>query len=97
MREVTTVRISDQIAIRRRPNRSITEPTSGAAKSPGIAVSATTRPALVAVPVISNAIHGIAIKTMEPEMMLVIDANCKKINGFRLRFCATKGLEPKVT
>jgi hypothetical protein len=38
-----------------------------------------------------------AINTMEPEMMLVIDASCKKINGVRLRFCETKGLETKVT
>jgi hypothetical protein len=38
-----------------------------------------------------------AIKTMEPEMMLVIEASCKKINGVRLRFCSTAGLESKVT
>jgi hypothetical protein len=38
-----------------------------------------------------------AINTMEPEMMLVIEASCKKINGVRLRFCATPGLESKVT
>jgi hypothetical protein len=37
-----------------------------------------------------------AIKTMEPEMMLVIEASCKKINGVRLRF-VSRGLEPKVT
>jgi hypothetical protein len=95
--EVTTVSSSDQIATLLRPNRSITEPTTGAMSRPGIAVKATTSPALVAVPVISSAIQGIAINTMEPEMMLVIEASCKKIKGVRLRVCATSGLEAKVT
>jgi hypothetical protein len=56
---------------------------------PGIAVKATTNPALVAVPVISRAIQGIAINTMEPEITLAMEASCKKTNGVRLRFCAT--------
>jgi hypothetical protein len=53
----------------------MTEPTIGAIKSPGIAVAASTRPALAAEPVISRAIQGIAIKTIDPEITLEIEAN----------------------
>jgi hypothetical protein len=51
-----------------------------------MAVKETTNPAAVEVPVNSRAIHGIAIKTIEPEMTLVIDAICSNTNGAKLRF-----------
>jgi hypothetical protein len=51
-----------------------------------MAVSDTTRPAAVEVPVISRAIQGIAINTIAPEITLVIEANWSIINGAKLRF-----------
>jgi hypothetical protein len=61
------------------------EPMIGDRIKPGIAVIETTRPAAVEVPVISRAIQGIAIKTIEPEITAVSDASCKKMNGAILR------------
>ena len=84
--EVNTVRSSDQLAAFLRPTLSIKDPITGESNSPGIAVSDTTRPAAVEVPVISRAIHGIAIKTIAPEITLVIEANWSRINGAKLRF-----------
>jgi hypothetical protein len=64
----------------------MTDPRIGESSSPGIAVRETTNPAAVEVPVISSAIQGIAINTIEPEMTLVIDAICSNTNGAKLRF-----------
>jgi hypothetical protein len=86
MSEVRTVSSSDQLAMFLRPSLSITDPRTGESSSPGIAVKDTTKPAAVEVPVISSAIHGIAIKTIEPEITLVSDASWSKTNGARLRF-----------
>ena len=82
---VSAVKSSAQMATKRLPKRSMTEPISGAMSSAGIAVVATTNPAAPAEPVSSRASQGMAIKTMEPEMTLVIDANCSKTNGASLR------------
>jgi hypothetical protein len=89
-REVSTVRSSDQPAAFLLPTLSIKDPITGESNNPGIAVSDTTRPAAVEVPVISRAIQGIAIKTIAPEITLVIEANWSRINGAKLRF--TKNL-----
>jgi hypothetical protein len=86
MSEVRTVSSSDQLAIFLRPSLSITEPSTGDSSSPGIAVSETTKPAAVEVPVISRAIQGMAMKTIEPEITLVMEASWSKTNGARLRF-----------
>jgi hypothetical protein len=77
MTEVTTVKISTQTEVRFQPTLSIIEPMIGERIRPGIAVIETTNPAAVEVPVISSAIQGMAIKTIEPEMMLVSEASCK--------------------
>jgi hypothetical protein len=50
-------------------------PRIGPKKIPGIDVKATSAPALAADPVISRASQGRAIKTMEPEMTLVMFEN----------------------
>ena len=73
--ETNTVSNSARTAIFLLPNRSMIEPMTGAIKSPGIAVAATTNPALAALPVISRAIHGTAMKTIEPEITLATLAN----------------------
>jgi hypothetical protein len=86
MIDVSTVNSSDQLAMFFLPNLSITDPNTGESKSPGIAVKETTSPAAVEVPVISRAIQGIAIKTIEPEITLVIDASWSNKKGARLRF-----------
>ncbi|CAB4566799.1 unannotated protein [freshwater metagenome] len=52
--------------------RSTIVPSIGLRNNPGIAVSATTAPAIAADPVISRANQGSAIKTMEPAITLVI-------------------------
>ena len=86
MIEVSTVRSSDTLAMFFLPNLSITDPKTGDSNNAGIAVKETTSPAAVEVPVISSAIQGIAINTIEPEMTLVIDEICSKTNGAKLRF-----------
>ena len=76
---------SPQIATLLRPNLSITEPITGITIRPGIAVRATTKPADAAEPLISSAIHGMAINTIEPEVMLVSDASWVRTKGATLR------------
>jgi hypothetical protein len=67
------------------PTLSIKDPRKGASSRVGIAVSATTRPALVAVPVSSRAIQGIAINVIDPEMTEATDASWVKTKGASLR------------
>ena len=69
------VSASTQVALRRRPSLSIIEPIIGERIKPGMLVMAVSRPALEAIPVKSRANHGKVMKTIEPEIMLVIDAN----------------------
>jgi len=74
------------IPTRRRPNLSMIEPTTGASKSPGIEVIAIMAPALVAEPVSCIASQGKAMKTMEPETTLSIDAASVKTIGVKRGF-----------
>lgn len=62
------------------------EPMIGASTKPGMLVSVTINPALVAEPVSLMAIHGINMNTMEPAKRLRKLAVSRRINGFRLRF-----------
>jgi hypothetical protein len=58
--------------------RSTIVPRIGLRNNPGIAVSATTAPAIAAEPVISRANHGRAIKTIDPAITLVmLDSSTK--------------------
>ena len=81
----TAVTISAQIATRLRPNLSISEPMTGITIKPGIAVSATTKPADAAEPLISSAIHGMAINTIDPAVTLVKDASWVRTKGATFR------------
>ena len=83
--EIKPAANSARIAVRLLPTLSMNDPRNGASRSVGIAVIATTNPALVALPVISSAIQGIAIKVMEPEITEAMDANCMKTKGVSLR------------
>ena len=82
---VKAVRNSTQTAVRLRPKRSITDPTSGAKIRPGIPVIATTKPAVAAEPTSSSAIQGMAINTIDPEITLVMDANWVRMKGAKVR------------
>jgi hypothetical protein len=63
----------------RRPIRSINVPRIGPKNTPGMEVMATSAPALAADPVISRASQGRAIKTIEPEITLVmLDSSTKR-------------------
>jgi hypothetical protein len=81
----TPAKISDPIAVFLRPTLSMKEPKKGASKRVGIAVRATTSPALLAVPVSSRAIHGIAMNVIDPEMTEATDASWVKTKGASLR------------
>ena len=66
------------IALTFLPMRSTIVPSIGLRNSPGIAVRATTAPAIAAEPVISRASHGSAINTMDPAITLVmLDSSTK--------------------
>ena len=90
---VSAVKSSAQIATKRLPKRSITDPMSGAISNAGIAVIATTKPAVPAEPVSSSATQGKEMNTIDPEMTLVSDASCRKTNGATLRCTYTSFLE----
>ncbi|CAB4618209.1 unannotated protein [freshwater metagenome] len=69
---VSAVRTSEIKPLMRLPMRSIRVPRIGPKKIPGMEVRATSAPALAADPVISRASQGSAIKTIEPEITLVM-------------------------
>jgi hypothetical protein len=94
-RATSPARISTQIAVLWRPNLSIKDPRKGAMKRVGIAVIATTRPALVALPVSSRAIQGMAINTIDPDTTDDIDASWVKTKGAILRCTYTSFVRPK--
>jgi hypothetical protein len=71
-RIVSAVRTSEIKPLMRLPIRSMSVPRIGPKKIPGMEVRATSAPALAADPVISRASQGSAIKTIEPEITLVI-------------------------
>ncbi len=76
---VKAVRTSEIKPLMRLPIRSIRVPRIGPKKIPGMEVRATSAPALAADPVISSASQGRAIKTIEPEITLVmLDSSTKK-------------------
>jgi hypothetical protein len=85
IRATTPAKISEPMAVFLLPTLSIKDPRKGASSRVGIAVSATTRPALVAVPVSSRAIQGIAINVIDPEMTEATDASWVKTKGASLR------------
>jgi hypothetical protein len=70
-----------KIAARRRPNLSTNEPENGDISNPGIAVSVTARPALDALWVSCNVIHGMSKNTIDPDMDEVKAVNSSKMNG----------------
>jgi hypothetical protein len=78
-RIVSAVKTSEIKPLTRLPIRSISVPRIGPKKIPGIEVRATSAPALAADPVSSRASQGRAIKTIEPEITLVIfDSSTKR-------------------
>jgi hypothetical protein len=74
-RIVSAVKTSEIKPLMRLPIRSMSVPRIGPKKIPGIDVKATSAPALAADPVISRASQGRAIKTLEPEITLVMFEN----------------------
>ena len=78
-RIVSAVSTSEIKPLTRLPIRSISVPRIGPKNIPGMEVRATNAPALAADPVISRASQGSAIKTIEPEITLVIfDSSTKR-------------------
>ena len=55
---------------------------NGESNSPGIAVMAMTKPAIVADPVSSMVNQGMVRNIIEPAMIEVIDASCVRTNCF---------------